>query len=55
MKKCEICKEREAKILFIHTNAPKTQTFNLCEECKINFLTQLYDLENKEVEKYLRK
>ena len=50
--KCEICKEREGKITFIHTLS-NLQTFLVCEECDINLLTQFYGLENNEVEKFL--
>jgi len=47
--KCEICKEREAETLFIHTLSKPIQDFLLCEECVINFLTQFYDVENDEI------
>ena len=53
-KKCEICRERKAKIIFIHTKSPNIRTLYVCEECDINLLTQYYNMKNEEVEKYLR-
>ena len=51
---CEICKEREGKITFIHILSNPIQTFLVCEECDINLLTQFYGLENNEAEKFLK-
>jgi len=56
--KCEICKEREGKTIFIHTltnpSKPhflwKPQSIFVCYECEINLLTQFYGLKNYEVE-----
>ena len=47
--KCEICKERKAKTLFIHTLSNPIQDFLLCEECVLNFLAQFYNVENNEL------
>jgi len=46
---CEICKERKAETLFIHTLSKPIQSFYVCEECVINFLAQFYGVENDEI------